>query len=224
MKKNLTPILVALGILAVIVFVVFALTRPTSETSQNSDSPTSVNPTAEQQKQIVSGANRKGPANAKVVVTEFGDFQCPACGEFEKELNASILPKYGNSINFVFKHLPLSQIHNNALSAAYASEAAANQGKFWEMHDKLYATQTEWSELSDPQPKYDSFAAAIGLNVSKFKADMNTSAVKARVSADNKLADTLKLPGTPSFFVNGVFVTANTVTELSNAIDKALAQ
>lgn len=224
MKKNLTPILVALGIFAAIVFVVFALMRPTSDAPQTSDTSTTVTPTAAQQKQIVSGANRKGPANAKAVVTEFGDFQCPACGQFEKELQASILPKYGDQMAFVFKHLPLSQIHDNALSAAYASEAAANQGKFWEMHDKLYAAQTEWSELPDPQPKYDAYASAIGLNVNKFKADMKSSAVKARVVADNKLADALKLPGTPSFFVNGVFVTANTVVELSNAIDKALAQ
>lgn len=224
MKKNLTPILVSLGILVSILFVVFALMKPSTDSPDAPDKADSVNPTAAQQQQIKTGSNSKGDASSKVVVTEFGDFQCPACGAFEKELQATILPQYGAKINFIFKHFPLTQIHKNALTAAYASEAAANQGKFWEMHDKLYVGQDEWSELSDPQPKYDAYAGAIGLNVGKFKADMKSSSVKARVDTDKKLADKLKLPGTPSFFVNGVFVSTNTTADLTAAITNALGK
>ena len=224
MKKNLTPILVSVGILAAILFVVFALMKPSSDSTDSADKTDAVSPTAAQQQQIKTGSNSKGDATSKVVVTEFGDFQCPACGAFEKELQATILPQYGSKINFIFKHFPLTQIHKNALTAAYASEAAANQGKFWEMHDKLYANQDAWSELSDPQPSFDSYAVAIGLNMDKYRADMKSASVKARVEKDKKLADALKLPGTPSFFVNGVFVSTNTVADLSTAIQNALGK
>ncbi len=224
MKKNLTPILVAIGILAVIGFVVFAVMNPNNDSnssSDNSDAP--AKPTAAQQAQLKVG-QQKGDANSKVTVTEFGDFQCPACGAFEKELQATILPQYGDKINFVFKHFPLVQIHKNALTAAYATESASEQGKFWQMHDKLYANQDEWSELDNPQPKFEAYATAIGLDLNEFKADMKSSAVKARVERDKKLAADLKLPGTPSFFVNGVLVTTNTTADLTNAISSALAQ
>lgn len=223
MKKKLTPILVPLGILAAVVFVVFAIMNPKNDSANNPDTTTKVAVSAAQKEQLKVG-NSKGDSASKVVVTEFGDFQCPACGNIEKSLEATVLPQLGGKINFVFKHFPLTQVHKNALSSAYASESAAEQGKFWEMHDVLYAKQDEWSELADPQAKYEAYATQIGLDIAKFKSDMKASAVKARVERDKKLAEDLKLPGTPSFFVNGVYIELNTVEDLSNAIQKALAQ
>lgn len=219
MKKNLTPILVSLGVLAVIVFVVFAIMNPKNDSASTNTTAL----TAQQQAQLKQG-DSKGDPQSRVVVTEFGDFQCPACGAFEEELQANVLPQYGSKINFVFKNFPLVNIHKNALSAAKAAQAAGAQGKFWEMHDTLYAKQDEWSELDDPQSKYESYAAAIGLDVSKFKSDMKSSAIASKIDKDSKLAEEIKIPGTPSFFVNGVLVTTNTVSDLTNAIDKALAQ
>lgn len=222
MKKNLTPILVSVGILAFVIFVALALINPKSDApATSSDSTVKLN--SSQQAQLKLGWS-KGDANSKVVVTEFGDFQCPACGNTEKSLQATLLPQYGSKINFVFKNFPLVNVHKNALSSTYAAGAAGVQGKFWEMHDKLYAGQDEWSELANPQPKYDEYASAIGLDMAKFKSDMGSAEVKSRVASEKKLAEDINLPGTPSFFVNGVYVDLKTIDDLTNAISKALAQ
>lgn len=223
MKKNLTPILVALGILAAIVFVVFAVMNPGNDSSPEAKTEKTKQPNAAQLAQLKQG-QQKGDPNSKVTVIEFGDFQCPACSSVEKELQTGVFPQYGSKINFVFKHFPLVDIHKNAMSSAYAAEAAGVQGKFWQMHDKLYAQQTEWSEVSDPQPKYEAYARDLGLDVTKFKNDMKSKDVKARVEKDKKLAGELGLPGTPTFFVNGKIVEANSTQDITNAIQSALAQ
>ncbi len=223
MKKNLTPILVALGILAAIVFVVFAVMNPGNDSSPEARTEKTKQPNAAQLAQLKQG-QQKGDPKSKVIVTEFGDFQCPACSSVEKELQTGVFPQYGSKINFVFKHFPLVDIHKNALSSAYASEAAGLQGKFWEMHDKLYAQQAEWSEIDDPQPKYEAYARGLGLDITKFKNDMKSNDVKARVEKDKKLAGELGLPGTPTFFVNGKIVEANSTQDITNAIQSALAQ
>ncbi len=224
MKKKFGPIFITLAIIATILFVVFAVLNPSNDSkpSDNADKPKVVANDA--QKAQMKQGNSKGNMASKVVVTEFGDFQCPACANVEEILKQSVWPQYGEKVGFVFKHFPLTQIHKNALSSAYASEAAAVQGKFWEMHDILYAKQTEWSELADPQSKYEGYASQLGLDVAKFKQDMKSKATKDKVENDKKLGEDLKLPGTPSFFVNGVLVELNAITDLTNAIEKALAQ
>src|SRR5260221_256570 len=90
--------------------------------------------------------NVVGPANAKVTMIEFGDFQCPACGATEPIVQ-QLRTQHKNDVLFVFRHFPLTEIHKNAQQAAQTAEAAARLGKFWEMHDMLYATQNDWSDL-----------------------------------------------------------------------------
>jgi protein-disulfide isomerase len=224
MKKKLSPILVTLGIVGAILFVVFAVMNPSNDSKPGDSTEKPKVVATNSQKEQMKQGNSKGNLDSKVVVTEFGDFQCPACANVEEILKQSLFPKYGDKIKFVFKHLPLTEIHKNALSSSYAAEAAAVQGKFWEMHDLLYAKQAEWSEIADPQPKYEAYASQIGLDVAKFKQDMKSKDVKAIVEKDKKLGEDLKIPGTPSFFVNGEFVELNAITDLTNAIEKALAQ
>jgi len=89
--------------------------------------------------------------SSPVVVDEYGDYQCPPCGQLYPELK-QIEKEYGDQIQIVFHHFPLMKIHKNALLAAHAAEAARNQKKFWEMHDLLYRNQKEWSDLADPRP------------------------------------------------------------------------
>jgi protein-disulfide isomerase len=100
-------------------------------------------------------------------------------------------------VRVVFKHLPLG-IHPQAAPAAYASEAAHRQGKFWEMHDLIFENQQNMSEQA-----YVSYAEQIGLDVEKFKADMASDEVKAVIDADSQEANALGVSGTPAFFVNG---------------------
>jgi protein-disulfide isomerase len=220
-KKYLPTILIVAAVLVVIGFVVFAMTRPDS--SKTSQQPLTADDTA----QLKVGGTQGNP-NSKVVVTEFGDYQCPVCGNWHPYIKNTLLPKYKDSIFFVFKNFPLYPTpHPNALIAAQAVEAAALQGKFWEMHDKLYENQNQWSAQSanDATNTFNNYASQIGLNVDKFKNDFNSNQVKSLIQKDSDLAGKLGLQGTPTFLVNGQVVEIKSgFTDLQDAIDKALAQ
>ncbi len=219
MKKYLPTILIVAGIVVVIGFVVYAMTR------SDSSSTTTIQPATAEDVAAISQGHTIGNANAKVVVTEFGDYQCPVCGTWHPYLQNTFLPQYQDKVAFVFKNFPLTQVHKNAQISAQAAEAAGLQGKFWEMHNKLYETQSEWSEQSDPSGKFADYAGQIGLNVNQFKSDLNSQTVKDIVQKDADLATKLNIQGTPTFFINGNQVTIKTGFEdLKNAVDQALAQ
>jgi protein-disulfide isomerase len=149
-------------------------------------------------KAIVGDAPGKGaPANkAKVTIVEWSDFQCPFCGKVEPTVT-KVLEEYKDSVRVVFKQLPLP-FHNNAHGAAEAALAAKAQGKFWEMHEKMFANQTALD-----RPNLDKYAQEIGLNVDKFKADMDSGKWKSKVDEEMSQGNKLGARGTPSFFVNG---------------------
>jgi len=98
----------------------------------------------------------------------------------------------------------LTSIHKNALISAQAAEAASLQGKFWEMHDKLFQGQTSWEGVDDPREMFSAYAREVGLDEEKFKADLEKAEVKQAVNLDLSAAMKYQLTGTPSFFVNGV--------------------
>ncbi len=135
-----------------------------------------------------------------VTVVEFSDFQCPACAAVSPELNQLVGE---GSITLVYRYFPLPQ-HQNALLAARAAEAAQQQDKFWPFHDQLFSTQQAWENLSssDASAYFANIASTLGLDVEKWKADLDTSAVRDAVQADADAASSLKLPGTPSLFIN----------------------
>ena len=143
----------------------------------------------------------RGNANAPVTVEEFGDFQCPTCGTYYGEMK-KIEAEYGDRLKVIFRQLPLS-MHEHALMAAQAAEAAGMQGKFWEMHDKLYENQTTWTTAKDLLPVFVDYAKQIGLNPDQFVKDLNSETVATRIFQDGKRAHTLNFKGTPSFLVNG---------------------
>jgi protein-disulfide isomerase len=157
-----------------------------------------------------------GPVSAPVTVVEFSDFQCPFCSRVTPTLN-QIEKTYGKDVRIVFKHLPL-QMHSKAPAAHAAAEAAHRQGKFWEMHDKIFANQREMSEA-----KYAEWAGEIGLDVEKFKKDSASADVKKKVDADAKEAAALGVTGTPGFFINGYFLSgARPFDSFKTVIDKEL--
>ncbi len=110
---------------------------------------------------------------------------------------------YGSQVRVAFKHLPLS-IHSKAQAAHEASEAANQQGKFWEMHDKIFENQREMSEAN-----YLVYAKQIGLDVEKFKKDLKSAVVKKRIDDDKSAASKLGVTGTPAFFINGRYLSGN---------------
>jgi len=143
----------------------------------------------------------RGAADAKVVLTEFGDFQCPACGAYEPIVK-NVTTHYGAQIKFEFKNFPLP-MHGNAIAAAIAAEAAGLQGKFWEMHDELYEHQTEWADVRDPNVKFTEYAKEIGLDTAKFAKDIVESEAAGRVKSDMKEGERVNVSYTPYFLLNG---------------------
>jgi protein-disulfide isomerase len=167
-----------------------------------------------------------GNTASKVTFVEYGDYQCPYCGEFEPGVEATIA-KYKDQVKFQFRNLPLLQVHKNAFAAARAAEAADMQGKFWEMHNVIYSNQNAWSESNNPSPFFEQYAKSLGLNVTKFKTDAASSKVNGIINADIKAFEkTGAEKSTPTFFLNGKKVQPNGfgVEDFSKIIDPVLAQ
>ena len=146
----------------------------------------------------------KGGADPKVVLVEYSDFQCPACGYFFPIVQ-QLLEEFGDDLQLVYRHFPLRQIHPNAALAAQAAEAAGRQGKFWEMHDRIFAEQESWADLSRSKAR-DSFVAyaeQIGLDTMRFVADLESDAVREKVRRDEQSGKRARVRGTPTFFLNG---------------------
>ena len=138
----------------------------------------------------------RGPKDSIVTLVEYGDFECPYCGQAEPNVR-ELLREHGE-LRFVFRHLPLTDVHPHAQMAAEASEAADLQGKFWEMHDMLMDHQDAltFSDLIG-------YARELGLDADKFAADLRKHVGSARVAEDTDSADLATVSGTPTFFING---------------------
>lgn len=146
-------------------------------------------------------AHTKGDAGAPVLVEEFADLQCPSCAVMHNELT-KILPEYGAQVRFVFRHYPLPTLHQNALAAALATEAAARQGKFWQMQDHLYRNQQAWSTTADVRPVFYEYARTAGLDADRFMRDLRDPELLQRVRSDTQRGDALGVKSTPTLFVN----------------------
>lgn len=143
-----------------------------------------------------------GPTDAKVTVVEYLDFECEACGAFYP-VTTQLKEEYKDSMRFVVRYFPLPG-HKNSRTAAHAVEAAGRQGKFWEMYSILFTKQTEWSEQQVAnQDQFEKYAVEAGVNIDQWKKDVVSDEVKNRVEDSYKEAVSLKLQGTPSFFLNG---------------------
>jgi protein-disulfide isomerase len=141
-----------------------------------------------------------GPTDAPVTLDEFGDFQCPPCGKLSEPIN-QLQREYNPRLRVVFHHFPLIN-HQHAREAAWAAEAAGLQGKFWEMHDLIYREQEVWSKTLDVRPLFEAYAGYIGLNLGKFKTDVDSAEVKERVAADQRKGTSLGVENTPTIFLN----------------------
>ncbi len=151
---------------------------------------------AEVYKVAVGDAPTRGSKQPKVTIIEFSDFQCPYCGRVVPTVD-TLLKTYGNDVELAFRHNPLP-FHQNAMPAAEAAEAARAQGKFWEMHDKMFAGQQNLD-----RPSLDKYAQEIGLDMTKFKEAMDKDQGKDRIKRDMADAEKFGARGTPNFFING---------------------
>jgi protein-disulfide isomerase len=159
----------------------------------------------------------KGPENALVTIVEVSDFQCPFCSRVGPTIK-ELMKAYPNDIRIVWANQPLP-FHNNAKPAAIAALAAHKQGKFWEMHDKLFENQQGLSAEN-----YEKWAKEIGLDVEKFKKDQQDPAIAKQIDAEQAASNAVGAGGTPSFFINGKLIQgAQPVDAFKKAIDAALA-
>ena len=140
-----------------------------------------------------------GPADAWVTIVEVSDFQCPFCGRAVGTMK-EIEQRYGNDVRLVFKHNPLP-FHNRALPSAMAAECAHDQGKFWQMHDKLFENQRALEDAN-----IETYAKDAGLDAKKFKSCLTDNKFKKRIEEDQAMATKLGARGTPAFFINGRFL------------------
>jgi Na+/H+ antiporter NhaA len=160
----------------------------------------------------------RGPEQAPVTVVEYGDFECPYCGLAEPSVR-ELLRDFGD-VRYVWRHLPLTDVHPHAQLAAEATEAAAKQGKFWEMHDQLLEHQGALTVRD-----LIGYATSLGLDIEKFTAHLRKHAGEARVAEDTDSADLSGVSGTPTFFVNGMrHYGAYDIESLSKAVKLALAR
>jgi protein-disulfide isomerase len=165
----------------------------------------------------VGNSYAKGPANAPVTIIEFSDFQCPFCAQAAGLVN-QVLEAYPNDVRFVYKNYPLP-FHKEAMPAAKAAIAAGKQGKFFEMHDKLFENyRTLNSEY------YAKAAAELGLDVEKFKKDMEDPATQALVDEEMKQAREADVRGTPTIFINGKKPQGRSFELYKGIIDAALKE
>lgn len=147
-----------------------------------------------------------GKAESKVVLMEYGDFQCPGCGAAHPRVK-SLTEKYEDKIAFVYRNFPLTNLHPNARAAAAAAETAGLMGKYWEMHNILFERQDEWSGVSssDRTDIFATYAADIGLDKKAFTEKLNSSStqVNKKISFDQALGRKLDISSTPTFYLNG---------------------
>lgn len=206
-------ILVVLGVVAAAILIVATLLFNRSQPE-----PTALSG-EEQALLIREDSPTRGPANAPVTLVEFLDPECEACRAAYPGVER-ILEDYEGRIRYVVRYFPN---HNNSIAAVAATEAAAEQGKYWEMQELLFATQREWGEQETPQTdRFIGYAEQLGLDIETFTASLQNQAYVDKARRDYQDAQALGLRGTPTFFVNGQIVFGMDETSLRNLIEAGL--
>lgn len=216
MKKYITALIIIGGLLA---GTATGLWLSRQKNSQSSASPQQIRNLSD----ASPGAEKpptRGSSQATVILEEFGDFQCPPCAQLHGEIK-KLEREYESKFQLIFRHYPLS-MHEQAVAAAQAAEAAALQGKFWEMHDLLYERQDEWSEKPNAGEIFAGYARSLNLDIEKFLRDINNPQIRERIEADQKRGNSIEIQGTPALFINGREIPSESMTpegirELINA-------
>lgn len=211
-KNQEVKVLLGLGAIAVIVF--FTATLFFNRSQQGALSA------ADQDRLVREDSPSRGPANAPVTLVEFLDPECESCRAAYSEVE-QILDDYEGRLRYVVRYF---SNHNNSVLAVIATEAAGEQGKYWEMQEILFANQPQWGERATPQTDlFISYAGELGLDVERFTASLQNPDYAAKAERDQQDAEALGIRGTPTFFVNGQLVYGMNGDTLRTLIDQALA-
>jgi protein-disulfide isomerase len=197
MNKIILRVLMWAGLGLVLVGILFLILSVVNNPANQNGNLATLTPPVSDQDWV------RGSKDAKLELVEYGDFQCPACGQYYTVIEQVKQDLGPNTFRQVFRHFPLSSIHRNARVASYAVEAAGKQGKFWEMHDLLFKNQSAWSEKNKPEEVFAQYVSELKLNKKEFDADVQSDAVKNKVDTDYATGTALGINSTPTFFLNG---------------------
>lgn len=161
-----------------------------------------------------------GSDSAKVKLVEFSDLQCPACKMVEPFVKQA-REKYRNDLQFIYRHFPLMQ-HPHSKKAANFAEYAASEGKFWEVHDKLFETQDDWSSLADPSDYFVNLGAQFGLGKDKIKEAIAKELYSNKIDDDTREANRLGVNATPTLYLNGKKLNLQNFSDIETAISEEL--
>lgn len=168
-------------------------------------------------------SNLYGKLDSPVQLTEFVDFQCEACYAYYPIVK-QVKEQYKDKVKFQVRNFPITSGHQFAYQAARSAEAAARQGKFWEMHDMLFEGQKTWEQSQNPESIFDKYAETIGLDMNKYRADRDSADVAAVINKDLADIKTLGGNGTPTFVLNGkkIETPGKTAAEFGKFLDEEL--
>ena len=208
--KRILPFIIILAVLGVALGSAWYMTRTPRPASSSTVNPTpssgaQAQPAAAAVRNGVPGADPPhtlGPPNAPVRIEEFGDFQCPPCGMFHPILK-QMEQEFGDKLLVTFREFPLTGNHPHALAAASAAEAAGLQNKFWEMHGMIFDHQKDWTAAFDVRSIFEGYAKQIGLDLERFKRDVDSDRVEQRIFLDGKRGHSMGVNSTPTVFMNG---------------------
>lgn len=201
------------GVIVIGMVAIFAFAGGGGSTDTNSE-------TVDQSKLVRDDSNKIGSGPVQVV--EFGDYQCPACASADP-VAQQIKKDFADKITFVYRHYPLP-IHSNAITAAEAAEAAKAQGKFWEMHTKLFSTQKDWENLPNPVSKFGEYASELGLDADRLKKEIEENKYVDFINRDKQDGNDVGVAATPTFYINGKKAESFDYATLKQMIEEASAQ
>lgn len=178
---------------------------------------------AQETKSGASPAWQKGSVNAKVTIEVFNDYQCPACVPLNAKLK-NVEKKFSNDLQIIFRHYPIINMHDKAMLAAQAAEAAGIQGKFWEMSDLIFKNQKKWVDKDSSVDIFTKYAKQLKLNIEIFKTDIDSQFVKYRISEDMERFKFLNLNQTPTVFINKELLNFEDISNLEEVIKNKIKQ
>ena len=152
--------------------------------------------------QIADNDHLRGERDAPVTIVVYADFQCPACAT-EHETMMRLWPEINEDAHLIFRHFPITAAHPNTWTASLYAEAAARQGRFWEMHDALFQTQPLWSGLRSVEAEFDSYALELNIDLERLHADMLDESIVEKIRADQRGGNSAGVRGTPAVFIEG---------------------
>ena len=170
--------------------------------------------------QIADNDHLRGERDAPVTIVVYADFQCPACAT-EHETMMRLWPEINEDAHLIFRHFPITAAHPNTWTASLYAEAAARQGRFWEMHDALFQTQNLWSGLRSVEAEFDSYALELNIDLERLHADMLDESIVEKIRADQRGGNSAGVRGTPAVFIEGRQLASPNRARILEAVEAA---